>query len=127
MTTISRSLCILCIFALLVLSSCASVKVKEVSHVNAKPGDCQLPVFNTVNEVNGSYVVLCEVESITGSALYVRRSAKAAIDRARPAACRCGADALLVISSGRTNLKFFSWRRGVATVQAIKTNQSASL
>ncbi|KAA6439340.1 hypothetical protein FEM33_13830 [Dyadobacter flavalbus] len=108
-----------------VLTSCASVRVKEVKHVEAKASDCRLPVFRNASEISGAYDVLCDLESITGSSLYVRRSAEAAIKKAMPAACRCGADAVLVISSGRTNLSFFSWRRGVATLQAIQLNHSA--
>ncbi|MCF0074194.1 hypothetical protein LZD49_27165 [Dyadobacter sp. CY261] len=126
MLTKNNRIQVLCLIAVTILSSCASVKVKEVSHVEAKADDCRLPVFNDVKEINGGYTVVCEVESTTGSVLFVKRTAEAAIERAMPAACRCGADALLVLTSGKTQIKFFSWRRGIATVQAIKTNQSAS-
>ena len=117
----------LCFFALATLVSCASVRVKEVNSAAARTGDCELPVFKNVSEINGAYEVLCELETVTGSALYLKRTAEAAIERGKPAACRCGADALLVVSSGRTKVKLFSWRRGTATVQAIKTTNSASL
>ena len=112
-------------FAVMVLTSCASVKVKELSKADARPGNCQLPVFTDVIKVNGTFEVVCEIESRTGAALYVKRTPEAAIERAKSAACRCGADAILVTKSGKTNLKFFSWRRGTATLQAIKINRTA--
>lgn len=116
---------VFCLFLIAMLASCASVRVKEVKRFEAKASDCRLPVFNNADEINGTYEILCELESITGSSLYVKRTAEAAVEKARPAACGCGADAILVISSGRTNLSVFSWRRGIATLQAIKLNSSA--
>lgn len=103
-----------------VLSSCASVKVEKLITDSPKPQNCSLDVFNKESEVKRKFEVVCLLDSKTGNSIWNRRTAKAAIDNAKNKACECGADAIVVTSSGRTKLKFYSYRRGVASMKGVK-------
>jgi hypothetical protein len=106
----------------IIMSSCASVKVEKLSVNVPKSGDCDLEVFKNEDDVKRKFIVACLLESKTGNSIWNKRTAEAAIENAKKRACQCGADAILITSSGRTKLKFYSYRRGYASIKAIKYN-----
>lgn len=103
-----------------VLSSCASVKVEKLITSSPKPHNCNLEVFNDESEVKKKFEVVCVLDSKTGNSIWNKRTAEAAIKNAKNKACECGADAIVITSSGRTKLKFYSYRRGVASMKGVK-------
>ncbi|WP_159468600.1 hypothetical protein [Dyadobacter sp. 3J3] len=108
------------ILLLFILSSCASVKVEKLSKNSPKSQNCDLEVFNNESEVKRKFEVICSLDSKTGNSIWNKRTAEAAIENAKNKACECGADAIIVTSSGRTKLKFYSYRRGVATMKGVR-------
>jgi len=83
---------------LLVMSSCATVGVTVSKSYPAKPIDCKLEVYFSKTEIERPYVVIALLDSKTGSNL--NKTVARAIENAKPKACKCGADAILV---GQTN------------------------
>ena len=60
--------------------------------------DCKLEVYFSKTEIERPYVVIALLDSKTGSNL--NKTVARAIENAKPKACKCGADAILV---GQTN------------------------
>ncbi|MBE9466103.1 hypothetical protein ACFP1I_29895 [Dyadobacter subterraneus] len=108
------------VLLVLVLSSCASVKVEKVAANLPKSRNCNLDVFSNENDVKQEFQVVCAIDSKTGNSIWNKRTAEAAIENAKNKACECGADAIIITSSGRTKLKFYSYRRGVASMKGVK-------
>ncbi|MEO6684977.1 MAG: hypothetical protein ABIN24_03390 [Dyadobacter sp.] len=108
------------ILLVFILSSCASVKVEKLSKNSPKFQNCDLEVFNNEGEVKRKFEVICLLDSKTGNSIWNKRTAEAAIENAKNKACACGADAIVITSSGRTKLKFYSYRRGVASMKGVK-------
>ncbi|MCF2445908.1 hypothetical protein L0657_18245 [Dyadobacter sp. CY345] len=102
------------------LFSCASVKVQKLTTNHPKPRNCEVEVFNNESEVKRKFEVVCVLDSKTGNSIWNKRTAEAAIENAKNKACECGADAIVVTSSGRTKLKFYSYRRGIANLKGVK-------
>lgn len=105
-----------------IFCSCASVKVEKLSNSAPRSKNCELEVFTNESDVKRKFAVTCSLESKTGNSIWNKRTAEAAIENAKNKACECGADAIVITSSGRTKLKFYSYRRGFASVKAIKYN-----
>lgn len=108
------------VLLIFVLSSCASVKVEKLTANPPKSKNCNLEVFNNESEVKRKFQVVCNLDSKTGNSIWNKRTAEAAIENAKNKACECGADAIVINSSGRTKLKFYSYRRGVASMKGVK-------
>lgn len=108
------------VLPIFVLSSCASVKVEKLSINSPKSQNCDLDVFNNESEVKRKFEVVCSLDSKTGNSIWNKRTAEAAIENAKNKACECGADAIVITSSGRTKLRFYSYRRGVASMKGVK-------
>ncbi|MCF0056476.1 hypothetical protein [Dyadobacter sp. CY356] len=108
------------VLLIFVLSSCASVKVEKLISNSPKPKNCNLEVFNNESEVKRKFEVVCLLNSKTGNSIWNKRTAEAAIENAKNKACACGADAIVITSSGRKKLKFYSYRRGVASMKGVK-------
>jgi hypothetical protein len=105
---------------LLLGNACASVGVTEIKPGRSKPLGCQLDVWTSVEEIPRPHVVACLIDSKTGSSAFDDKTAAGAIKLARPAACECGADALLIANTARTGVSAYSWGEGMATVKAIR-------
>src|SRR5688572_28008672 len=82
----------------LICCSCASVFTKVVQYYPPKPADCDLDVYTTAEEIEKDYEVICILESQTGTSLFDDKSYQYAIERAKPKACKCGADAIFITS-----------------------------
>ena len=84
--------------AILVLSACASVGVTVSKSYPAKVKNCNLDIYFSESEVKRPYEVIAQIDSKTGSNL--NKTVAKAIENAKPQACKCGADAIIV---GQTN------------------------
>src|SRR5262245_2472058 len=78
---------------------CASTEVTAIKRAPAKPYGCPLDVYDSEAEVTRPYENLCMIDSTSGRTLFHDRTVRGAIDQARPKACQCGADAVIVVSS----------------------------
>lgn len=110
----------LLIIATFLLVSCASVGVSTIKHYPAKPKDCSLEVFTSESEIKKEYEVIALIDSKTGQTEFSNKTSAKAIELAKPKACQCGADGILVISSDRQGMSYGSLGYGKATVKAIK-------
>jgi hypothetical protein len=102
------------------LFSCASVKTQKISDELAKSENCKLDVFNTENDIKRKYKIICLLDSKTGNSIWNKRTGEAAIELAKKEACKCGSDAIIITSSGQTKLKFYSYKRGISSLKAVK-------
>ncbi len=111
---------------LLLLGGCASIGVTQINPGDPKADSCDLGIFTSKEEVGQQYKIACLIDSRTGSTAFHIRNAAAAIKQSRPYACRCGADALLIIGADTEGLTFSRWGQGKAILQAIRYTASGS-
>jgi hypothetical protein len=91
---------LLLIVALLMVG-CGSTGVVRMTtaDISPKPKDCNLDVYDSEADVKRKFVVLCRIDAETGRTLFHRHSMEAAMDRMRPKACECGADAVILLDA----------------------------
>ncbi len=89
---------ILVLVSCLFFVSCASVGVNVMKFYPPKSKNCQLDVYTTENDIERQYEHICLLYSKTGSTLFSIKIFENAIERAKPKACQCGADAIIVSS-----------------------------
>ncbi len=108
-------LCVLC------LAGCASVGTVPVGdkQVRAKPADCQLDVFGAEADVKRPFEVVCLINSETGTTLFHRHSIEAAMEKLRPKACSCGADAIVIVDAEKHGMNWTGYGKGEVKVKAI--------
>ena len=105
----------------LIISGCGSTGVVRMtaSDVPPKPKDCKLDVYDSEADVNREFVVLCRIDVETGRTLFHRHSVEAAMDRLRPKACACGADAVIILDANKEGaLSTFSVGYGYSNIKA---------
>ncbi len=108
-----------CAVTLLMLS-CGSVGI-EVSKVYPSRGShCNLDVYFSENEIKQKYEVIALIDSKTGQTLYNKKTSAAAIENAKPKACSCGADAILLVQSDKVGGNGMSYGYGKATLKCIR-------
>ena len=107
------------------LSGCGGVSATRVNPGEPKSEGCQLEIFAAESEVEREFVTACLINSQTGTTAFADKSASAAIEKAKPEACECGADALLIESSGKEGpTQAAIYGQGQATIRAIRFEQS---
>lgn len=101
---------------------CASVGVTRLAGQMppAKPANCHLDIYTDSTKITRPYEELCLIDSRTGTTAFHRRSAAEAIRQARPAACRCGADALIIGGVQTKGMSMAGWGMGTANIKAIR-------
>ena len=109
---------------LFVATACATAGVKTVTSAPPRPKDCALQVFTSEKAVKTKYEVLCHIESKTGTSLLAEKTVAGALKVAKPHACKCGADALILTGSQTDGVSLVSWGRGHASVKAIRFKRS---
>jgi len=106
---------------LLVSVSCATVNVDHVKSAPPRPDDCKLDLWRDVDAIPVKFVTVCRIQSASGTTLFADRSKKAVIDEIRPEACRCGADALLLVSTDVEGVGMSAgWGKTSAEIKAIR-------
>jgi hypothetical protein len=104
----------------LLLAGCAGTSVSSIKPSTPKPSDCHIEVFLHSSAVQRPNEVVCHLESRTGASLFHDHSISKAIQVAKPDACRCGADAIVLESKKEAKLSLTSTYRGRATLNAIR-------
>jgi hypothetical protein len=94
--------------------------------VPAKPDDCPVTIYSSEGEVKQPFETLCLLNARTSSGLFNNRSLEEATRRLKEAACKCGADAVIVTDLARETMSSWSWGRSGAKGIAIRyTGQPA--
>lgn len=112
----------LLVFLAMALTGCATVGVTRLGQAEPRNKKCSLDVFTNESEVKRQYQNVCLIDSKTGSTLGDNRTMAGAIDIIRPEACKCGADAIVLMGGRSEGMNFWSNGQGFATVKAIKYN-----
>lgn len=107
------------IFILALLASCASVDVVKTKTLPPKAENCTLEVFFEIAAIKKPYEVACILGSSTGTTLFADRSVEHAVELAKPEACKCGADAILIDSVSKTGMSLTGYGQGSASIKAI--------
>ena len=103
--------------------ACAKVDVIRLSdQVTPKSELCSLEIFGSESELTRSFTSLCLINSSTGQGLFDDRSVKKALDQARPKACECGADAMVVKNSETAASGTAMYGKSSISILAIKFN-----
>jgi len=63
----------------------------------AKSEGCHLDVYTDSTKITRPYEELCLIDARASTIAFHERTMSAAIDEARPAACECGADAIIFV------------------------------
>ncbi len=102
------------------LAACASVGVTRIKPATAKAETCNIDVYTEDSEVDRPVEVVCMLDSKTGSKLFDDKTVAGAINEAKPEACKCGGDAIIVKSSSRTGVSMTGWGEGMATLKVVR-------
>jgi hypothetical protein len=103
-----------------VMSGCGSVGVTKLKASLPRPSGCDLQVYSSAAEVGRRFEVVCLIDSLTPSNAFADRTAAGAINRAKPFACECGADGMIVESLNTQSTTAFGWGSGTAILKAIR-------
>lgn len=104
---------------LAILASCASVDVAKIKTLPPKKENCSLDIYSEASAIKKPYEVACVLGSSTGTTLFADKSIQHAIDIAKPEACKCGADAILVDNVSKTGMSLTGYGQGTASIKAI--------
>src|SRR5216684_227236 len=104
---------------------CGTVTVTKVRAASPKPAECRLDVYKNEAKISKAYETVCKLQAETGTTLFADKSVAGAIEKARPEACACGADALILQDSDVEGAGFTGWGKGKATITAIRYTDGA--
>ena len=111
------------LFTFSIFASCVSVRVDTLKEYPPKSRDCHLDVYTVAEEIGKPYEEICVLESKTGTNLFSKKTYKQAIELAKPQACECGADAIIVFSVDKQGVNLMKWGQGKAVVKGIRYKQ----
>ena len=118
---------ILFLVVTLISTSCTTVGVTQMKNdIKAKPENCKLDIYSDEKEINRPFEVVCLIDAKTGTSVFHDTSGPGAINEAKPAACRCGADGILVMGMGISGDGFWIPKTGNATLKGIRYKGEAS-
>lgn len=103
-----------------ILSACGSVGVTKLRPSLPRPSDCDLDIYSSASEVSHQFEVLCLIDSRTPSNAFADKTGSGAINRAKPFACSCGAEGMIVESLTTEGTTAFGWGSGTAILKAIR-------
>jgi len=104
---------------------CASQAVIPMTGVayDPKPADCAYEVFGDEDDVQRPFAVTCVIDSKTGTTVFHRHSAKAALDHISPKICECGGDAIIVMGTdkeGALSTWGAGWGKSTVKVKVVR-------
>lgn len=108
------------VLAAVALAGCSSVGSTQLVTSAPKPANCQLDVYSSPSEIKRKYQPVCVIDSRTGTTAFHDKTASAAIRNAKPIACQCGADAILIEGMETEGMTFMTWGKGTAIIKGIK-------
>jgi hypothetical protein len=110
----------------LLACSCGSVGVTQVTPAQPLRRDCVLDIYTSEAEVKRPYTVVCLLDAQTGTTAFTSKTIAAAIEKAKPEACKCGADAIIFVAGDTEGASLVGWGRGRALVKAIRYGSASS-
>lgn len=113
-----NKLLILIVAANLIGCSTSVIGVSPIHKAQAKPETCEVEVFTSEKEVTQPFEVTCLIDAKTGSSRWHDPTVAGAINIAKPKACECGADAIILVSAAFPETKAYSG--ATAIVKAIR-------
>jgi hypothetical protein len=102
------------------LAGCAHVGVTQMKAAKPKPEGCKLDIYSDEDEIEYDYEVVCLLDAKSGSTLGSDRSVSGAINEARPYACQCGGDGMLVDTARNEGVTLTTWGEGYAILKVIR-------
>jgi hypothetical protein len=102
------------------LAACASVDVATIKDAPPKEENCKLDIYNNASEVKRPFESLCSLGSSTGTTLFADKSLQHAIDIARPKACECGGDAMILNQVGSEGMSLTGYGKSSASINVIR-------
>lgn len=105
---------------LLAIAGCSTAGTTQLKLASARPEHCELDVYASKEEITRPWETVCMIDSRTGTTAFHTKTASAAIDHAKPHACECGADAILIDSMDTEGVTLGTWGRGKAILQGIR-------
>ncbi len=106
------------VIATAILAGCGAVAVTPVNPANPRADNCGLDIYTDEGEIKRPYRIVCLIDSHTGNSIFDNRTGAAAIAHARPKACACGADALVVMTFGHAG--DYGYGHGQASLKAVR-------
>ena len=100
--------------------SCATVEVIVLKEYPPKPADCEIDVYMIADDIQKPYEEICILDSRTGTNLLSIKTFEQAIKLAKPKACKCGADAILVTEVEKRGINLLDWGEGRAVLKGVK-------
>ena len=88
--------------------------------VSSKPINCELDIYSSKNEIQHKFKTICLIDSRTGTTAFHSKTAAAAVNQAKPYACKCGADAILIEMLDTEGVTMTTWGKGKAVLKGIK-------
>jgi hypothetical protein len=99
------------------------VGVTRLKFATSRPENCRLDIYSSTEEVQRPGEAVRMIDSKTSSKWFADKTVAQPIENAKPDACACGADALVVLSAkadGPGGLRPFSWGSGFSLLRAIR-------
>ncbi|WP_299409458.1 serine protease [Acaryochloris sp. IP29b_bin.148] len=94
----------------------------------AKPKKCVIKLYTAETDIKRPFEKLCLLNASTGSTLFSNKSPEEATKRLKQAACKCGADAIIINDVNREGTSAFSWGKSTAKGIGIRyTGQPATV
>jgi hypothetical protein len=110
--------------AFLLIAGCASVGITELKSVSPRGEDCQIDVYAAAEDVKVPWEAVCMIDSGTATHIFADKTASGAIKNAKPYACKCGADALIIESMHIESQTLLTSPQGKAILKAIRYKAS---
>lgn len=108
------------IAAFFALSACSTMGTTQLKNAEPKAPDCKLDIYSSTKEIKRAYEPVCIIDSRTGTTAFHDKTASAAIRNAKPLACQCGADAILIENMSTEGVTLMTWGEGKAILRGIK-------
>jgi hypothetical protein len=106
-------------------SGCTTVGVTPLKNdLRPKSENCELQVFSSEKEIESPFEVVCLIDARTGTSVFHDTTGAGAVSSAKSQACKCGADAILIMSSGGEGDGFWVPKTGVANIKAIRFKEN---
>ncbi len=104
------------------MQACASIGVTSIQSAPPKGENCDLAVFTDEREIRKSHEVVCFLDGMSAGHILADTTVAGVIRSARPSACQCGADALVIQDVRREGGSL--WGRGYAILKAIRYTEN---
>ncbi len=112
--------CLAVLLGGVLIAGCAKVGVTRLDQsFSPRPENCHLDIYTDTGKIPRAYREVCLIDSQTGTTAFANKTVAAAIELARPAACSCGADAIIVSGTATEGISMAGWGRGSAIIKAI--------